>query len=510
MLDLGGDGHGQLGHRDASSARGDQFGDLRISNDALVKGTYSIAYPGCDPSEFAHGFGSHRFPPPPRVDFPLFDGDNPRAWRLKCKAYFQVCSMHPDTWVNCAAMYFIDGALSWLQSSKAHLHFPVWKDFASAICTQFGRADFQHHLRLFNKLRQTGTVAEYASKFNELMHNLTAHHNSWEPAYFVTHFVDGLHRDIRAAVVLHQPLDLDAVVDLALLQEGVLESYRHDNRRSDFSPMPRALPRGALPLPPPPPRPALPAASRAEDSRRQETQGPTSVNDKLAALRAYRKARGLCFTCGDRWSRDHRCGPMVPLHVVEELLAMVQAEEESDLPPELSDSIPKVEQLMHISQASAEGTQAATTMRLQGWIQQQEVIMLVDSGSSHTFVSSTLAERLQIPRRPIPPLRVKVANGGLMHCGTELPNCEWWTQGYHFHTNFKVLPLGSYDIILGYDWLKANSPMTIDWSAQRMSFQSEGQDVKLSRIQFDATQCSLLTQEQLQSLILKSRVSSIV
>jgi hypothetical protein len=43
-----------------------------------------------------------------------------------------------------------------------------------------------------------------------------------------------------------------------------------------------------------------------------------------------------------------------------------------------------------------------------------------------------------------------------------------------------------------------------------MSFQSEGHDVKLSGIQFDATQCSLLTQEQLQSLILKSRVSSIV
>jgi hypothetical protein len=277
--------------------------------------------------------------------------------------------MHPDTWVNCAAMYFIDGALSWLQSSQAHLHFPVWKDFASAICAQFGRADFQHHLRLFNKLRQTGTVAEYASKFNELMHNLTAHHNSWEPAYFVTHFVDGLHRDIRAAVVLHQPLDLDVAVDLALLQEGVLESYRQDHRRSDFSPMPRALPRGALPLPPPPPPPAPPAAPRAQDLRRPAMQGPASVDDKLAALRAYRKARGLCFTCGDRWNRNHRCGPTVPLHVVEELLALVQVEEESDLPPEQSDNIPKMEQLMHISQAAAEGSQAATTMRLQGWIQ---------------------------------------------------------------------------------------------------------------------------------------------
>jgi hypothetical protein len=62
-----------------------------------------------------------------------------------------------------------------------------------------------------------GSVAEYASRFNELMHNLTAHHNSWEPAYFVTHYVDGLQRGIRAAVILHQPKGLDTRVDLALL-----------------------------------------------------------------------------------------------------------------------------------------------------------------------------------------------------------------------------------------------------------------------------------------------------
>jgi hypothetical protein len=114
-------------------------------------------------------------------------------------------------------MYFIDDALSWLQSSEAHLHFPVWKDFAENICTQFGRAEFQHYLRQLNRLQQTGTVVEYTSKFNPLMHNLMAHHNSWEPAFFVTHYIDGLRRDIRAAVVLHRPVDLATAVDLAIL-----------------------------------------------------------------------------------------------------------------------------------------------------------------------------------------------------------------------------------------------------------------------------------------------------
>lgn len=55
-----------------------------------------------------------------------------------------------------------------------------------------------------------------------------------------------------------------------------------------------------------------------------------------------------------------------------------------------------------------------------------------------------------------------------MHCKTELTNCEWWTQGQQFSNDFKVLPLSSYDIILGYDWLTQLNPMTVDWSKQTM------------------------------------------
>ncbi|KAM0851281.1 hypothetical protein ACQ4PT_052535 [Festuca glaucescens] len=373
-VDLSGDGHGQPGHGGASNQRGDLSGDHRSLEGTPAKGTYYNPGLGYESSEFNRGWNPHRFPPPPRVDFPSFDGDNPRAWRLKCEAYFQVCHMHPDTWVNCAAMYFVDGALSWLQSSEAHLKMPCWKEFAAAICSQFGRADFQMHLCQFNRLNQTGSVAEYASKFNELMHVLTAHHNSWEPAYFVTHFIDGLHRDIRAAVILHKPVDLDTAVDLALLQEGVLESYRQEGRRGEFSPMPRVVPRTALPLPTPPafPLPAPPAfrtsppqVLKVEDRRGGDAPRGGQIEDKVAALRAYRRARNLCFTCGERYSRDHHCGPTVQLHVVEELLAMVQSSEEGPNPVDPTGS-ETGSQLIHLSAAAAEGGQAATSMRLKG------------------------------------------------------------------------------------------------------------------------------------------------
>jgi hypothetical protein len=40
----------------------------------------------------------------------------------------------------------------------------------------------------------------------------------------------------------------------------------------------------------------------------------------------------------------------------------------------------------------------------------------------------------------------------------------WSIQGYEFHSNLKVLPLASYDMILGMDWLEAFSPMKVTGS----------------------------------------------
>lgn len=45
----------------------------------------------------------------------------------------------------------------------------------------------------------------------------------------------------------------------------------------------------------------------AEDRRALDATRPVHDTDKVATLRAYRRATGLCFTCGERWGRDHRC-----------------------------------------------------------------------------------------------------------------------------------------------------------------------------------------------------------
>uniref|UniRef100_A0A0E0KN78 Uncharacterized protein n=1 Tax=Oryza punctata TaxID=4537 RepID=A0A0E0KN78_ORYPU len=48
--------------------------------------------------------------------------------------------------------------------------------------------------------------------------------------------------------------------------------------------------------------------------------------------------------------------------------------------------------------------------------------------AAHSFVSEGLAGRLQGHRAAISPIRVRVADGGILNCSQEIQNCEWWVQ----------------------------------------------------------------------------------
>lgn len=77
--------------------------------------------------------------------------------------------------------------------------------------------------------------------------------------------------------------------------------------------------------------------------------------------------------------------------------------------------------LISISNEAVNGSENNRTFRLQCTIQDQEVLMLLDSGSSHCFVSADFAQRLKGVQRAIRPVQVRVANGGLLECVKELP-----------------------------------------------------------------------------------------
>jgi hypothetical protein len=132
--------------------------------------------------------------------------------------------------------------------------------------------------------------------------------------FFVDEFMDGLRDDLRAAIWLHQPSDLDTAFRLALLQEEELEpSKRRSSHRSESKEFTKGSSRYS--------GDRNKSSARTDDDKRGDASKP---EDRLDSLKAYRRSKGLCFTCGDKWSKQHKCPAQVPLHIVEELLEVLQ------------------------------------------------------------------------------------------------------------------------------------------------------------------------------------------
>jgi hypothetical protein len=149
----------------------------------------------------------------------------------------------------------------------------------------------------------------------------------------------------------------------------------------------------------------------SEDRRTTESARAPSTDDKWRSLKAFRRAKGLCQYFAEKWTKEHKCADNVHLNVVQELMAILQTDEEDeefDSGPSNGESS---QLYLTLSIAALSGVPAPKTLCLSGAIQQHKISILVDSGSSHSFISAKLASQLDgvVPLQPSLP--VKVANG---------------------------------------------------------------------------------------------------
>ena len=78
-------------------------------------------------------------------------------------------------------------------------------------------------MRQFLLLSQVGSVEEYTTNFDTLGHQILLADPNTHEVFFVERYIVGLCPDIRSAVVLHHPKDVDTASCLALLLEVELE-----------------------------------------------------------------------------------------------------------------------------------------------------------------------------------------------------------------------------------------------------------------------------------------------
>ena len=142
----------------------------------------------------------------PRMDFPLFDGTNPREWVRRANKYFQIYGVEEEMKTDIAQLYLKDRADIWFHGMYSERGAVPWRELALAICERFGEGDPQEAIEEFNKLVQTGSVADYLEKFETLKSLVMTSLPGQPDSYYKSCFLSGMKDEIVSMVRMTKPL----------------------------------------------------------------------------------------------------------------------------------------------------------------------------------------------------------------------------------------------------------------------------------------------------------------
>jgi hypothetical protein len=183
---------------------------------------------------------------------------------------------------------------------------------------------------------------------------------------------------------------------------------------------------------------------------------------------AERRRLRLCFNCNEKYSRGHNrfC----------RRIFFVNGVEVSDEPSDEPTGAPDPEAPCFSIQAVS-GTPVADTMQVAVMLGATPLVALLDSGSTHNFISEAAARRSGLPQQQRPRLSAMVANGERISCVGVIRDAPLSVDGDAFPADLFVMPLAGYDVVLGTRWLGALGPVIWDISRRRMSFQHQGRAI---------------------------------
>jgi hypothetical protein len=193
----------------------------------------------------------------------------------------------------------------------------------------------------------------------------------------------------------HVPETLERAFLIARVQQEVLDETKSKGHRSMFQ-------------------------NRTTEAAKPDTAKPTLKLGtgefwKDRQLREYRRLNNLCFKCGAKYDPTHQCGqkPVAMVNAMEQEIGPIIMFEEVLNLMEMND----IAQAQHLSLSlnALSGSESNNCLRLRALVGNQVMLILVDSGSSNSFINENMLDRIQCEVQDAPPIPVKVANGQFMY-----------------------------------------------------------------------------------------------
>jgi len=101
-------------------------------------------------------------------------------------------------------------------------------------------------------------------------------------------------------------------------------------------------------------------------------------------------------------------------------------------------------------------------------------IALIDTWSDISFINAKFATHHKFHISATSPLQVATTNGSTMLSETSCSACSYSIQGHEFISDFRLLELKGYDIILGADWLLVHIPVGLNLKTREFTITKYG------------------------------------
>lgn len=115
-----------------------------------------------------------------------------------------------------------------------------------------------------------------------------------------------------------------------------------------------------------------------------------------------------------------------------------------------------------ISLNSVMGLTSPKTFKLEGTINEQKVVVMIDRGATHNFLSKEVIERVGVKISPSTTFSVLLGTWEEVQGKGIYLRVVLELQGVNIIENFLPLPLGNSDVILGVQWLEKLGTTTIN------------------------------------------------
>jgi hypothetical protein len=115
------------------------------------------------------------------------------------------------------------------------------------------------------------------------------------------------------------------------------------------------------------------------------------------------------------------------------------------------------------------GLSCTETMQLAVRLNDDMLCALVNSGSTHSFISVSAASCLHLDSQPLFGLHVSIANGDWVACAGVYRATRIFIDQEEFILDLFMIPLEGYDLVLGVHWLHTPGPILWDFDRARMS-----------------------------------------